>query len=109
VQLLEGKLEPDKIIATPEMLSVLQRHKTLPRFLGPKGLFPNVKRGTVVDDVAKAISEASSALDWKTTGGGVICTRKAAWVFYVSACIGIVLIACFFPSYWQSEFALVLT
>lgn len=41
----EGEIKFDKIIATPEHMNSL---KTLARVLGPKGLMPNVKSGTLV-------------------------------------------------------------
>jgi large subunit ribosomal protein L1 len=81
-QLLEGKINPDKIIATPSMLAVIQRHPTLPRFLGPKNLFPSAKRGTVVEDVAQAIIEAQGALDWKGNANGVICAGNVVLISF---------------------------
>ncbi len=44
-QLAEGKCDFDKLIATPEQMQAL---KPLARVLGPKGLMPNVKSGTLV-------------------------------------------------------------
>lgn len=50
----ENFFEFDVVIATPDMMGVVGR---LGRVLGPKGLMPNPKSGTVTMDVAKAISE----------------------------------------------------
>ena len=66
----ESWLEFDRVIATPDMMGLVGR---LGRVLGPRGLMPNPKLGTVTPDVAKAVSENKSGkVEYKVDKNGII-------------------------------------
>ena len=56
-KILGGWLDFDVCITTPDMMGVVGR---IAKVLGPKGLMPNPKSGTVTNDVAKAIGDAKA-------------------------------------------------
>ena len=60
----------DRVIATPDMMGVVGR---LGKVLGPKGLMPNPKLGTVTMDVAKAVNDAKSGqVEFRVEKAGII-------------------------------------
>ncbi|KAJ1408123.1 ribosomal protein L1-like protein [Ochromonadaceae sp. CCMP2298] len=68
--ILAGNLNFDTVIATPDMMSVLGK---LGRVLGPRGLMPNPKMGTVTKDVARAVVAAKAgAVKFKVEKKGII-------------------------------------
>lgn len=65
-----GWLEFDKAVATPDLMGMVGK---LGKILGPRGLMPNPKTGTVTFDVAKAIREiAAGKVDYKVEKAGII-------------------------------------
>ncbi|SHO80227.1 LSU ribosomal protein L1p (L10Ae) [hydrothermal vent metagenome] len=54
-QIQAGNIEFDTVISTPDMMGILGK---VARVLGPKGLMPNPKTGTVTMDITKAVTEA---------------------------------------------------
>ena len=66
----EGWLEFERVIATPDMMSVVGR---LGKVLGPRGLMPNPKLGTVTMDVGKAVSENKSGkVEYRVEKSGIV-------------------------------------
>jgi large subunit ribosomal protein L1 len=65
-----GEMDFDRVIATPDMMPLVGR---VARILGPKGMMPNPKVGTVTMDIAKAVSDAKGgAVEFRVEKAGVI-------------------------------------
>lgn len=83
---VEGKgaakgLNYTKVLSTQTLLPSVSR--ALARSLGPKGLMPNVKRGTVVNsaqEMEQAIREGQGAYDWRGDRNGVVRGGETMWV-----------------------------
>jgi len=66
----DGWTDVDVIIATPDMMGELGR---LGRILGPRGLMPNPKVGTVTMDIAKAVQEAKAGrIEYRVDKAGIV-------------------------------------
>ncbi len=66
----EGWLEFDQAVATPDMMAQIGK---IGRILGPRGLMPNAKTGTVTFDIGKAVKEMKAGrVEFKVDKAGVI-------------------------------------
>jgi len=75
----ESWLDFDRVIATPDMMSVVGR---LGKILGPRGLMPNPKLGTVTMDVGRAVAEQKAGkVEYRVDKTGIIhaCVGKLSF------------------------------
>ena len=69
-QVQGGQIDFDRVIATPDMMGIVGR---LGKVLGPKGLMPNPKLGTVTMDVTKAVSDAKGGqVEFRVEKAGIV-------------------------------------
>lgn len=68
--IMAGKINFQRLIATPDMMGVVGR---LGKILGPKGLMPNPKLGTVTMDVAEAVKASKAGqVQFRVDAGGIV-------------------------------------
>jgi large subunit ribosomal protein L1 len=75
----QGWADVDVIVATPDVMGEVGK---LGKILGPRGLMPNPKSGTVTNDVAKAVKEVKAGkIEFRVDKAGIVhaCVGKAAF------------------------------
>lgn len=69
-QIKSGKIDFDRVIATPDMMGLVGQ---VAKVLGPKGMMPNPKLGTVTPDVKKAVTDAKAgSIEYRAEKTGIV-------------------------------------
>ncbi len=69
-EVMEGRMDFDRVIATPDMMGLMGR---LGKVLGPRGLMPNPKLGTVTPNVAEAVKAAKAgSIEFRAEKAGIV-------------------------------------
>ena len=69
-KITDGWLEFDRVLATPDMMGVVGK---LGRVLGPRGLMPNPKVGTVTQDIGRAVAEQKAGkIEFRVDKNGIV-------------------------------------
>ena len=85
-KVLAGWLEFDRVIATPDMMGIVGK---LGKVLGPRGLMPNPKLGTVTPDVVRAVEEQKSGkVEYRVDKNGIVHCAVGRKSFEVDQLVG---------------------
>ncbi len=85
-KILAGWLEFDRVIATPDMMGIVGK---LGKVLGPRGLMPNPKLGTVTPDVVRAVEEQKSGkVEYRVDKNGIVHCAVGRKSFEVDQLVG---------------------
>lgn len=81
-----GAIDFDRVIATPDMMSKMSK---IARVLGPKGLMPNPKLGTVTNNVAEAVATAKAGqIEYRAEKKGIIHAGVGKMSFTTDQLVG---------------------
>lgn len=70
IQILSNKVKATTFLSTHAFIKAIT--PKLGRFLGPKGLMPSERRGTVTDDIGSYIRKLSGTNEWKADKDGIV-------------------------------------